>query len=102
MDYNNLIVEWKGKVQYEKEPGIKGLVPNCEILLRDGEKLSANSYLCTLVGDAALKSYLKGDLVNAHLIFGVYMKDGQYHQGVWVSDIKNLTFNDLESYSINE
>ena len=96
MARNLLYVEWKSEVQYKKEPGVEGLVPKCDILLRDGEKLYANSYLCTLVGDEALHSYQKGDLVGAHLNFCACMNGGQYYQRVWASDVVNLTFNDYE------
>ena len=93
-------VEWTGKVQYKKEVGVKGLVPMCEILLRDTERQCANSYLGTLLREDALQSYQKGDIIRAQFIYYVEKKGGKYHQRVLAQNIDNLSINIFENDEI--
>ena len=63
----------------------------CQIVLQEFGGKFENSYVCNLIGNAALCKYYPGDLVLAALSFKHNEYQGKFYQDINVQDIVSFT-----------
>lgn len=64
---------------------------NCTIVLQEFGGKYANSFVCTLFGNAAHCKFYPGETVLAKLGFRAYENNGKFFQDISVIDIEKLT-----------
>lgn len=63
----------------------------CQIVLQEFGGKYENSYVCTLLGNAALCKFYQGDLVFASLRFQHSEYQGKFYQDITIQDILSFT-----------
>lgn len=68
-----------------------GQLTKCQIVLQEIGGKFENSYVCTLLGNAALCKFYENDLVFASLRFQHSEYQGKFYQDITVQDIISFT-----------
>ena len=75
--------------QVNKQDG--SILNKCQIVLQEIGGKYENSFVCTLLGNAALCKFYQGDLVFAALRFSHSEYQGKFYQDITVQDIISFT-----------
>lgn len=75
--------------QVNKQDG--NILNKCQIVLQEIGGKYENSYVCTLLGNAALCKFYPNDLVFAALRFSHSEYQGKFYQDITIQDIINFT-----------
>ena len=85
------VVSQTEPVYVPSESNTDGVVPKCEIRLKEPGGIYEEEYICMMYGNLALLKFYEGDLVIASLRFRVHEKNDVVFQNVKVYDIHKLS-----------
>ena len=85
------VVSQTEPVYVPSESNTDGVLPKCEIRLKEPGGTYEEEYICVMYGNLALLKFYEGDLVIASLRFRVHEKNDVVYQNVKVCDIHKLS-----------
>lgn len=83
------VIAQQESFQVNKQDG--SILNKCQIVLQEIGGKYENSYVCTLLGNAALCKFYPNDLVFAALRFSHSEYQGKFYQDITIQDIINFT-----------
>lgn len=104
MIYNALLlqIDYQGEIKSEvicDEKNRKSVLTSCELHFKDAGRFAPNQIVATLTGKQVLYPYKKGDLVLVEFNSTAVMRNGEWLNNLYVSDIKLINkLNDVTIY----